>query len=217
MASALMELSGLAGGDEGRAHLALAEQLLRSLMSPAYRAVPGQNGNFLLMHATGNLPGGGEIDVPLVYGDYYYLEALLRYRARFAEPARMVNLSTRAAVGAADQVLIGGIVIAGGASRPVLIRALGPALGAFGVTGTLADPRLRIFRGSDLIAENDNWGGDPLVTAAGRSVAAFAVADPASKDAMLLLTLPPGAYTAEVSGINGTTGVALLEAYEVRE
>lgn len=216
MASALIELAGLTGGDAGKEHLALAEQMLRSLMSPAYRAATGQNGNFLLMHATGHLPGGTEIDVPLVYGDYYYLEALARYRARFAEPARMINLSTRAQVGEGDGELIGGIVIGGATSRTMLIRALGPALGTFGVTGALADPRLKLYRGADLVAENENWGGDPLVAAAARSVGAFAVGNAASRDAMLLLTLPPGDYTAQVSGNNGTTGVALLEAYELR-
>ena len=217
MASALIELAGLTGGDEGRSHLALGEQMLRSLMSPAYRAAPGQNGNFLLMHATGNRPGNSEVDGPLVYGDYYYLEALLRYRARFAEPARLINLSTRAQVSTGAGELIGGIVIGGATSRTVLIRALGPALGAFGVAGTLVDPRLRVYRGADLVAENDNWGGDPMIVAAARAVGAFAVSDAAGRDAMLLLTLPPGAYTAQVSGNDGGTGVALLEAYEMRE
>ena len=217
MASALMELAGFTGGEVGRGHLTLAEGILRSLMSPAYRAARGQNGGFLLMHATGSFPGSSEIDVPLVYGDYYYLEALLRYRMRFAEPARLANLSTRGWVGAGDQVLIGGLVVGGGTSRTVLIRALGPALVALGVPGVLADPRLRLYRGADLVAENDNWGGDPLAVAAARTAGAFAVTDIAGKDAMLLLTLPPGAYTAQVSGEGGATGLALLEAYELRE
>ena len=83
--------------------------------------------------------------------------------------------------------------------------------------GVLADPRLRLYRGADLVAENDNWGGDPLAVAAARTAGAFAVTDIAGKDAMLLLTLPPGAYTAQVSGEGGATGLALLEAYELRE
>jgi hypothetical protein len=161
------------------------------------------------------LPAGSEIDGPLVYGDYYYLEALLRYRARFADAAKMVNLSTRALVGAGENQLIGGIVLRGGTARTLLIRALGPALGALGVAGTLSDPRLQLFRGADLVAENDDWGGDPLMAAAARSVGAFALSDPGSRDAVLLLSLPPGLYTAQVSGANGATGVALLEAYEV--
>ncbi len=80
MASALIELGGLAGGDEGKTLLDFARRQLLSLVSPAYFAKTGENGNFLLMHCVGHLPGGKEIDVPLIYGDYYLLEALLRYR-----------------------------------------------------------------------------------------------------------------------------------------
>ena len=79
MASALIELSQLApGGDK---FLSLARDQLLALASPAYLAEPGTNGHFLLRHSTGHLPGNSEIDVPLVYADYYFLEALLRYRA----------------------------------------------------------------------------------------------------------------------------------------
>lgn len=217
MASALIELSSFNDGDSAAEQLGLAEQQLRSLMSSAYSAAGGGNGNFLLMHATGSLPGKSEIDVPLVYGDYYYLEALLRHRARTAEPGRLVNLSTRAVVSPGEGALIGGFVIGGGAPRKVLLRAIGPALAGFGVAAPLADPQLRVFRGAELVAENDNWGGDPLIATAARAVGAFAVADGAGKDAMLLLTLPPGLYSAQVTAAGGATGIALLEAYEVRD
>jgi unsaturated chondroitin disaccharide hydrolase len=82
MASALIELSDMVRGASGQQYLSLATQQLRSLSSSAYRAKPGENGNFILMHSVGNLPGGSEVGVPLNYADYYYLEALLRYRAR---------------------------------------------------------------------------------------------------------------------------------------
>lgn len=82
MSSALIELSELAGGESGRQYHELARQQLLSLSSPKYRATPGANGNFILMHCVGNLPANSEVDVPLNYADYYYLEALLRYRAR---------------------------------------------------------------------------------------------------------------------------------------
>lgn len=81
MASALIELSGFVEADQGKAYLATAETQLRSLSSPAYLAAPGENGGFLLKHATGHKPAGSEIDVPLVYGDYYFLEALQRFKA----------------------------------------------------------------------------------------------------------------------------------------
>lgn len=76
-ASALLELAGYT--PDGSRYKAAAEHILKSLSSPAYLAEPGSNGNFVLMHSVGSIPHGSEIDVPLVYADYYYLEALTRY------------------------------------------------------------------------------------------------------------------------------------------
>jgi Highly conserved protein containing a thioredoxin domain len=78
-ASALLELSGMVKGKESKRYLQAAEHMLTSLSSPAYKAPIGTNGGFLLMHSTGHLPGNSEIDVPLSYADYYYVEALIRY------------------------------------------------------------------------------------------------------------------------------------------
>jgi hypothetical protein len=73
-----------------------------------------------------------------------------------------------------------------------------------------------LFLGSSKVAENDNWGGDPQLTNAGNAVGAFAIANAAGKDAMLLVTLAPGNYTAEVSPVPGTSGGStLVEVYEV--
>ncbi len=81
MASAFVELSGLTGDQPlSAACLAEAEKQLRMLASPAYLAGEGENGGFLLKHSVGNKPKGSEVDVPLTYADYYFLEALLRYR-----------------------------------------------------------------------------------------------------------------------------------------
>jgi unsaturated chondroitin disaccharide hydrolase len=81
--SALLELRGYVGADLAAGYTAFAEQQIRSLASPAYLAQkPGDNGGFLLMHATGNHPKNSEIDVPINYGDYYFLEALLRARGK---------------------------------------------------------------------------------------------------------------------------------------
>lgn len=82
MCSALLELSTHVAGADAAGYSAFAEQLLRSLTSPAYLAKPGTNGGFLLKHATGNLPKNSEIDVPIIYADYYFVEALLRARGR---------------------------------------------------------------------------------------------------------------------------------------
>ncbi len=78
MASALIELGQTGGGDFGRQCLDFAEQQIRTLSSPDYLAEVGENCHFALMHSTGNFPGNGEVDVPLSYADYYYVEALLR-------------------------------------------------------------------------------------------------------------------------------------------
>jgi len=100
-----------------------------------------------------------------------------------------------------------------------LALAIGPSLTAFGVAGSPADPRLGIFNGATRIAENDNWSivpADTTATAqAARDTGAFALAN-GSKDAALILTLMPGAYTGQVSSADGTsTGTALVEIYEV--
>ena len=91
ISSALLELSGMVEPAAAQRYLGFAEQQLRSLSSPAYLAAPNTNGGFLLKHATGHKPARSEIDVPLIYGDYYFLEALLRYKARLAPPAKAVR------------------------------------------------------------------------------------------------------------------------------
>lgn len=80
IASALLELGQYSNKKETKVYLAAAEKMIESLSSDAYRAKLGQNGGFLLMHSTGALPLRSEIDVPLTYADYYYLEAMLRYK-----------------------------------------------------------------------------------------------------------------------------------------
>ncbi len=80
MASALIELSSYVGAEEKKKYLDIAEIQIRSLSSPAYRAEMGKNCNFILMHSVGSIPSNSEIDVPLTYADYYYIEALVRLR-----------------------------------------------------------------------------------------------------------------------------------------
>lgn len=131
------------------------------------------------------------------------------------EVLRLVNLSTRAEVGLGENVLIAGFVVGGPTARQVLVRGVGPALARFNVTNPLQDPLL-IVRDSakQMVGENDNWDGDTGVSAATTAVGAFEFAV-GSKDAALLLTLEPGAYTATVKGTGDSTGVALVEVYEV--
>ena len=124
---------------------------------------------------------------------------------------RLINISVLKNVGPG---LLAGFVIAGGGSRAVLIRAVGPGLAAFGVTDAATDPRLELFDGAGRsIASNDNWGGTSALVATFAQVGAFALAAN-SRDAALVATLPPGNYTAQVSGVAGATGSVLLEVYE---
>ncbi len=135
-------------------------------------------------------------------------------------PARphLVNVSARAQVGVNGAAAIAGFVIGGTTSKTVLIRASGPALAEFGVTGTLPDPVILLFGAASSatpIASNRGWDGDPQVAAAAAAAGAFGWSDPASHDAAILVTLPPGSYTAQVLGEAADTGVALVEVYEV--
>ncbi len=125
---------------------------------------------------------------------------------------KLVNVSARTQVGTGDNILVAGFTIAGNGTRRLLIRAVGPTLAAFGVGGTLADPKLEIYSGSTRIAENDNWNAADGDTFA--SVGAFQLTRN-SADAVLVLALQPGSYTAQISGANNSTGVALVEVYEL--
>lgn len=130
--------------------------------------------------------------------------------------ARLINLSTRGRITASENIAAG-FVVRGPASAQVLVRAVGPGLAQFGLEGLLARPLLTVFEGSRRVDSNDGWAAAPnaaqisTVTAA---VGAFSLPG-GSADAVLLLTVPAGTYSAEVSGVAGATGIALMEVYEV--
>jgi hypothetical protein len=128
---------------------------------------------------------------------------------------RLVNISTRVQVGTGGNILIAGFVIGGSTSETLLIRASGPALAAFGVSGTLSDPQLQLYTASTLLGTSNGWLGNLAIANAAGSVGAFPWSNPSSLDSAILVTLPPGAYTAQVSGASGDSGVALIEVYEV--
>lgn len=131
-----------------------------------------------------------------------------------AATPRFINVSARTQVGTGGDILIAGFNIGGSGARRVLIRAVGPTLGAFGVGGTLADPRLEVYSGQTVVAANDNWEAAATPVATQSGVGAFQLTA-GSRDAALIIALQPGAYTAQVSGVGGATGVALIEVYEL--
>jgi sugar lactone lactonase YvrE len=133
-------------------------------------------------------------------------------------PTRLINISTRAQVGSGSNLLIPGFAIKGAGMETLLIRAVGPSLGEFNLTGLLAVPILKVFDSSgSVIASNAGWGNSltsPQIVAAESSVGAFALGEN-TPDCALIIALPAGTYTAQVSSGDGTTGVALAEVYEM--
>jgi YVTN family beta-propeller protein len=120
----------------------------------------------------------------------------------------LVAISTRGPVQTGDNVMIGGFIIGGTAPQTVVVRARGPSLAAGGVSSPLQDPTLTLV-GSGISITNDNWGSAP--NAAQIQASGFAPSDP--RESAILITLQPGAYTAIVSGVGGTTGVGIVEVF----
>lgn len=137
-----------------------------------------------------------------------------------SDPARsrLANLSTRAFVPTGGLPLISGFVVQGVVAKPVLVRATGPALAGFGVAGAMARPRLTLFdSGGRPLATNIGWesaGISNAIIAAGAGVGAFPLTR-GSADSVIFTVLPPGGYTAQIEGADGTGGVALIEVYEL--
>jgi hypothetical protein len=127
---------------------------------------------------------------------------------------RLLNVSVRKQIESGG-VLTTGFVVAGSRAKQVLVRAVGPTLGAapFNVPGTMADPKIELYHGTTVLASNDNWGGGSELAAVFSRTGAFAL-PAASRDAALLASLPPGAYTAQITGVGGG-GVVIVEVYEV--
>ena len=122
----------------------------------------------------------------------------------------LINLSARAVTLTGDNVLIDGLIIGGNTSKQIVLRALGPELHARGVSGELHDPMLDLYNANGmLLKSNDNWRDASNHT----KIQASGLAPSDDRESAILMTLPPGNYTAIVRGVNGTTGIALAEVY----
>lgn len=136
-----------------------------------------------------------------------------------ANPGRVTNLSIRSSAGAGADTLIAGFTVGGSAAaQPLVLRAVGPTLRAFGVATALADPQISIHTTAgdrDIVyVNNDNWNGNPALGASFAAVGAFAL-ETDSRDAGLFSVFPSNSYTAHVSPAGSSTnGVALVEVYE---
>jgi CSLREA domain-containing protein len=132
----------------------------------------------------------------------------------FPIPHTLGNISTRSFVQTGNNVLIGGLIISGSGAKQVILRALGPTLGQppFNIPNALANPTLELRNGSGaLITSNDNWED----AANQQAVSDSGYAPPNNLESAILTSLVPGSYTAIVRGVNNTTGVAIVEGYDL--
>jgi RHS repeat-associated protein len=170
------------------------------------------------MEQFGNLSQNSDSDL-----DQDGLKTLLEYEtarnpnAKDFEPSsaipltsQLIQMSTRGAVGVGDDVIIAGFIVTGDAPKTVIFRAMGPSIG---IPGTLEDPKIEIRDSYGLVAENDNWQDDPFQ--ADIIANKYGLAPRYSHEAALIVTVPPGNYTALISGVDHTTGIALFEIYDV--
>jgi photosystem II stability/assembly factor-like uncharacterized protein len=130
-------------------------------------------------------------------------------------PAQALNISTRLRVETGNNVMIGGFIITGSASKNVAVRGIGPSLAGVGLGDVLADPVLEL-RGANgsLLFQNDNWRDDPVQAA---QLTALGLAPQNSNESGIVATLLPGAYTAVLAGENQGTGIGLVEIYDVNQ
>lgn len=127
-----------------------------------------------------------------------------------APSAQLSNVSTRVRVLTGDKVLIGGFIVTGSTPKKVIIRAIGPSLASFGVTGALADPILELHEPGNIVVTNDNWK-----TTQQAAIQAAGIAPKNDRESAIVATLAPGSYTAIVRGKNNGIGVGLVEAYDL--
>lgn len=125
-------------------------------------------------------------------------------------PSNLLNISTRMQVLNGDNVLIGGFIVSGSASKKVILRGIGPSLGAAGISGTLQDPYLELHSQTGTIASNENWKDTQQ-----DDIIATGIPPTNDKEAAIVTTLAPGAYTVILRQQNGGTGIGLVEAYDL--
>ena len=156
---------------------------------------------------------------PTTGGDHELAnEANRLLSGQIAPLAKATNISTRGIVGTGQNVLIAGFIITGTQPKKVIVRALGPSLTNFGISGALADPTLMIVNnsaacapvGCNVVASNDNWRNTQQ-----SEIAASGFAPPNDLESAIIATLPPGSYSAVVSGKNGGTGIGLVDVYQL--
>lgn len=182
-------------------------------------AIPGATSStYTVPYANATSAGAYTVTVTNAGGSVTSYPASL---AITTNPGRIVNLSVLSMDGPGSQLLTIGFVSSGSGttgSQNLLIRGIGPALSSYSVSNVLADPVLSVFNGQTVIASNDNWGSTAAnissVNNADAATGAFALFSSTSLDAAVVASVNIGAYTAQISGKNNTTGYALAEIYD---
>jgi hypothetical protein len=170
------------------------------------------NATFTITFVTGEIVTGHITrSHGLLLGDFTLNGVVFHFRApQESNENRLANIATRGFVNTGQGQLIGGFIIRGG-PKLVLIRAMGPSLAAAGVSPALADPQVKLFDGTTLLRQNDNWQS----AANANEITATTIPPSNPKDAAILMRLEPGSYTTVVDGADNGTGIALVEVYEL--
>ena len=173
--------------------------------------IPGTNSDrFFLTEARPSLAGRYSVTVTNAFGAVTSLDATVTIEAI----AHIANLSVLTSFATPNDALTVGGVIGGNALKPLLMRAVGPSLAQFGITGALEDPRLEVFIGQTKGPENDNWGGTTSLSGTFTALGAFPLFDAGSRDAAMRTSLPPGNFSLRIFPGAGATGLVLAELYD---
>ena len=209
------DLFGLAGG-------VLYRLSLTGEFTPLYRTLDDYSPDAYLLRPGGpttSLIQGGD---GKIYGTLQYFGGLgggAIFQIVFGQPGA-VNISTRMNVGTGDNVSIGGFIVTGNSPKKVMVRAIGPSLAARSISGRLDDPTLELHDGTGaLIGKNDNWRttqiGGAISGDQSNDIQASGIAPTDDRESAIIATLPPGNYTAIAAGSQSTTGIGLVEVYDL--
>jgi len=168
---------------------------------------PTKAGNYIVPMAANNDAGSGQADLIIDMGP-----------PAVTEPPQLLNISTRMRVLTGDNVLIGGFIITGTEPKKVIVRGIGPSLGALGLSGVLADPTLELHQPDGTVITNDNW---KINAQTGQSqeadIRATTIAPTNDLESAIIATLPPGNYTAILAGKNQSPGIGVVEVYDLAQ